>query len=194
MDHHKFRTFESLCNGIASRPTDLDKTFCIFYYACQHIQYSHSSTDQSAEGVFRTGTAVCAGYANFFRGVSVRSHIETIQFYGYSCLSKGAGWDPLHPPQIPKSDHAAVLVIINDYKYLSEPTWGAGGVTDGKWHFDYNPVRFLLPLICTLHDHFPVDGSEKYLETPFPYDRFLRAAHHRPNKFYFRNESHPFTL
>jgi hypothetical protein len=110
----------------------------------------------------------------------------------YSCLSKGAGWDPIHPPAVPKSDHAAVVAIINGERFLCEPTWGAGAECDGKWGFDYNPVRFLLPLVRTLNDHFPLDGSEKYLEDTFPYERFLRVAQHRPNSFDFRNESHPF--
>jgi hypothetical protein len=44
-----------------------------------------------------------------------------------------------------------------------------------------------------MNDHFPVEGSEVYLPRPYPFQRFLRVAKHRPNEHDFHNESHPFS-
>jgi hypothetical protein len=108
-------------------------------------------------------------------------------------LAKGVGWDDLHPPDPPRSNHASVFVVLNGAKFLCEPTWGAGSFIDGVWRFSYNQHQFLKPLECRLNDHFPMDGSEGFLDRPLSYERFLRAVRHRPNEHEFRSESHVFT-
>jgi hypothetical protein len=194
MKGRTFPQYDDLCQAVATRQTDMDRLYCIYYFASHHITYSSDSTDQSAEGVFKSGKAICGGYSNFFEETCKRSGNTSFRIQPFSCLAKGFSWCQLDPPVVPESNHAAILVYIDNYPWLSEPTWGAGGADrkTSKFTFSYNPYRFLQPLICAIHDHFPMNGCEDALPQPLPFDKFVRASSQCPTQNNFRHESHPF--
>jgi hypothetical protein len=39
MESHQFTSYDGLRQGIAGRPTDLDKLLCIFYWAAHNVRY-----------------------------------------------------------------------------------------------------------------------------------------------------------
>jgi hypothetical protein len=193
MTGRKFGSLETLVQTIASRPSEIDKLFCTFHYMAHNVRYSHNSKSQKPADVFMAGIAICEGYAALTEYLAEHSGIKSFEIHHYSSVAKGVGWNPLSPPSPLKSNHASVVLVIDGYPWLCEPTWGAGFQDgSGVTHQQFNSGWFLRPLICTLNDHFPVDGVEQYLGEPFPYDRFLRCPKYQVNEHEFRNESHPF--
>jgi transglutaminase/protease-like cytokinesis protein 3 len=193
MSGRQFRELDVLIQTIARRPTDIDKLFCSFHYMAHNVRYSFDSKSQKPAGVFLPGTAVCAGYSALMHHLATGSGIKDYRIENFSNLSKAFGYDPLNPPPWDKSTHASVLVFIDGYPWLSDPTWAAGHLdNDKQFHKEFSPRQFLRPRICALHDHFPMDGAQQYLTHPFPYERFVRIPKYRVTEFEFRNEAPPF--
>lgn len=125
---------------------------------------------------FQTGKAVCEGYALFVRELCKRTNVTSFQISPYTCQAKAFSWNQLKPPETPNSNHAAVGVVINGYKYLSEPCWGAGHLnSQHTFEPNYKPYQFLQPLICRLNDHFPMDETKKFLDFEYPYPCLLKV-------------------
>jgi hypothetical protein len=114
--------------------------------------------------------------------------------HNFSNQPKGFEWDPVHPPAKPEFTHSAVLVIIEGQKFLSEPTWRTRYSEKSKvGEFNYNRFLFLQPLEAALNDHYPLNGSEKYLDFTYSYKDFLRANKYRGFSIQLHSESHPFS-
>jgi hypothetical protein len=203
LDSLTIMSYDSLCDAIATRPTDMDKLFCIFYWISRNIAYdadgltpgrSYDHDKVSPERVFQNKKTVCAGYSNMFRDLAVKSAVSSFPIHVCSCVVKAFGWNQLHPPKTPESTHSAIIVIIDGFKWLCEPRWGAGTVDDTtkEFTFHYDRARFLVPLVRALHDHFMMDGSEQFLDWPLSYERFLRVPALKGLKYEFKSESHPF--
>jgi hypothetical protein len=193
IEGQKFQTFDALCRAISTRPTDLDKLFCIFYWLSHEVSYDIRSTEHDPEDVFRRRAALCVGYCRFFMEAATRAGVK-YQLRRYSCMAKSFDWDQLHPPAQPSSEHDAVAVQIGDDWWLSEPTWAAGVIDPmtRKFSFAYNRGRFLLPLCRTMNDHYPVGGCESLLPAPFSFPSFVRTPRLDPHPEDLRRESHPF--
>jgi hypothetical protein len=188
-----FKTLDSVIQAISTRGSEIDKLFCAFHYVTHHIQYSCHHACQSAEGVFGCGRASADGYSILVRTIATRSGIESYEIERYSNQSKGWRWNDSNPPIFPKADHVCLVVVIEGHPWLCDPTWAAGTVdSEGNFQFQFNRNWFLRPLICTLNDHFPMEGSERFLGSVFRYKRFVRCPSYWPTEHEFRNESHPF--
>jgi hypothetical protein len=111
MEHQKAPTFDALCRAISTRPTDLDKLFCAFYWLSHNVSYDIASKEHNPEDVFRRRSAVCVGYCRFLIEAATRAGVK-YDMRRYPCMAKGFDWDQLHPPAEPASDHDAVAVQI----------------------------------------------------------------------------------
>jgi hypothetical protein len=196
-----FGSFAELCESVSSRPTDLNKLFCLFFWICHYVEYDleahigSGSPAPSPDDVFASRKATSEGFCLTIREGCERSGV-TFGIEIMSCYSKGYDWKPRTPPKAPTTNHTSLVVIIEGRKWLCDPTWGSGTLLDGEalsFNSEYNRSRFLVPLVCGLNDHFPMDGCESLLDEPLPFERFVRAAAYVPNEFVFRNESHPFS-
>jgi hypothetical protein len=189
-----FPTLGSLIAALSALPTDMDKLFGIYYWTCVNVSYDINERDSTVESVFNRRKAKCDGYSLFYEGMATRLGITQFEFRPYSSMAKGSKWNTLHPPEIPRCTHAAVVVVIDGENWLSEPTWGAGAEgSDGEFHFRYNRARFLQPMICSMNDHFPIYWSaDELFGWSFPYEQFAKIGVYNPNEHEYRNESHPF--
>jgi hypothetical protein len=137
--------------------------------------------------------AVCQGYLALYRTIVDRIGVKDLESLWYQAQAKGMGWNAMDPPATPTANQLSILVKIDGNKYLSDPSWGTGHIDSSKRFVPaYNEGRFLQALICTLNDRFPLNGSEKHLDAPFPYERFLRCPRYQPSRHEFLHESHPF--
>jgi hypothetical protein len=57
--------------------------------------------------------------------------------------------------------------------------------------FHYDPSLFLRPIICTLHDHFPVDDSKNFIYFDYSNETFLKTPQYRYSQCGIHYESHP---
>jgi hypothetical protein len=62
--------------------------------------------------------------------------------------------DQFQPPEAPKVNHAAAVVVIHGYNWLADPAWGAD---------DYTRAQFLRPMIFTINDHLSVSWKDHEL-------------------------------
>jgi hypothetical protein len=115
MEGRKFPSLEALGRALSSRPSDIDKFFCVFHYVAHNIRYSKVRGDQSYGAAFRAGEAVCPGYAGLVTDLAGRCGLSGPAPKGFSCLAKGAGWNDLDPPA---SNHASVLIVYDGLKFL----------------------------------------------------------------------------
>ena len=78
-----------------SARTDLEKARAVYVWMTDNVSYDDESFnsgdfgDNSAENVLRTRKAVCAGFANLFTEIAIKTGIEAITVSGYA---KGYGY------------------------------------------------------------------------------------------------------
>lgn len=196
MDSNTFNDFNSLVAGIKSKfQTNIDKLYAAYYYTTHTIEYDLEALDKeegrnSIEKIFRVKKGVCANYTDFMVQLAKRSGVTSkyMRIHSFTNASKAAGWDDFNPPKKVNYDHGCVFVEIDGERFLSEPTWGAGGCYDsGEFSFDFKPANFLIPYYRGVLSHFPKN------DRTFSYEHFIRLA--KPN---FNNEiafeSNPFQL
>jgi hypothetical protein len=127
MSKQKFPTFESLIKAVGTFPKEIERLYAIFHYAAFHIRYDDELLRMTvrpkvtAEDVFRTGKAICSGYTLFFQAIAERTNIQKIKIHKFSCYGKTGDWYWLHPSD-PKSNHASLLIVIDNEKFLCDPT------------------------------------------------------------------------
>ena len=200
MKTHEFPTVDSLCNYVKSLEDDINKLFAIFTWAALNIIYdmeallSGNIRSTTLEEVFKTKKAVCSGYAVFYIEMTKRTNIDTskIIIKNYSNLSKGYGYNHLNPPKYVKSDHASVFIEINGSKFISEPTWGAGGTVNNEYKHNFRPEYFLIPIYRSLNDHYPCDNTEEMLPFKFPLHDYVKSCKMHLLKRNLKTESIPF--
>jgi hypothetical protein len=108
MDGRKFPSLNALAQAISTRPSDIDKLFCIFYYVIHNIE---------------VGEGDCGAFFRLFCGVAMRCGLTGSEATVYYCFAKVPNWDDPHPPDAPTVNHAAVLVILNGAKFICELSW-----------------------------------------------------------------------
>jgi hypothetical protein len=198
MEGATFPTLDALATGIQTFDQDIEKLYAIYYYICHNIIYNVPLSQMDGhyppivDDIFETKTCVCDGYSLLFRELVKRSQIRDFHVYCYINLTKGHGYDKLSPPSKPIPNHAAVCVVYQCHKFLSEPTWEAGYIDQNVFIFRYNPEWFLRPLVCCLNDHFPHGQSNKAVHCYYPYEFFVRTPEYHGDKTQLRAESHPF--
>ncbi|KAI8596520.1 hypothetical protein EDD21DRAFT_312037, partial [Dissophora ornata] len=129
----------------------------IFTWIAQNIQYNLSGFlsgnrgDNSAEGVLRNKTGVCAGFANLFSALADQQQLGVTQVTG---MARGygieIGGDSLG------GGHAWSAVTINGECLLIDSTWGAGldDPATGEPKM-FKPFYFLMRPEHIIYSHWP---------------------------------------
>lgn len=113
-----------------SARTDLEKARAVYVWMTDNIFYNDAGYnagdygDNSAENVLRTRLAVCAGFANLFTEIAVKSGIEAITIHGYA---KGIGYD--EGDSFDETNHAWNAVKIDGTWKIYDATWGQGAAS-----------------------------------------------------------------
>ena len=101
---------------------DLERAWLLFCWIGQNIKYESGCHQNAAERVFSSRRAVCRGFAGLYRTCCERLNIQCSEISGHTkqaFLQPGAGLGP--------STHAWNRIVLNQFSYLVDPTWGAGG-------------------------------------------------------------------
>ncbi|CAF0893403.1 unnamed protein product [Didymodactylos carnosus] len=166
----------NLIKTLSLNKSDVDKTFIIYYWICQNIEYdvisyfSKNYADQTAEGVFRTKKGVCAGYGNIFQRLCDGVSLQCVKISGYS---KGYKFDP-RTTTFKETDHAWNSVQIDNHWYIIESTWGAGNLNDNKqFKKQFDPYYFFCPPEEFIYDHLPKDEKWQLLVRPISMQEYL---------------------
>lgn len=111
-----------------SARTDLEKARAVYIWMTDNISYNDAGYnsgnlgDNSAENVLKTRVAVCAGFADLFTAIAIKTGIEAITITGYA---KGYGYS--EGDTFDDTDHAWNAVKIDGAWKIYDATWGQGG-------------------------------------------------------------------
>ena len=112
------RTILSLIQKIQENSTnDLENAWLLFCWIGQYIRYDFNCSNNSAECVFQNRTGSSHGFVNLYHECCSLLNIPCIQIKGYAKQS-----DQLKP-----SVHVWNAIVLEQFTYLVDPTWGAGG-------------------------------------------------------------------
>lgn len=206
LDSHKFSSFDMLCKGIKDTfDTDMDKLYAAYYYSTHNIEYDytiyegHNLFDPTTNNVFKTNKGICGDYTRFFIKIAKKTGVDTdkirLEFFINVC--KGSNWKSYNPPTDKKTIetnlHACVYLEIDDCKYMSEPTWGAGRTKKKVFSYEYRKTYFLVPYYTGLLQHFPYESQyfkQTYLFTLEKFSTLNRVSLEREVSL----ESNPFQI
>jgi len=114
-----------------SARTDLEKARAVYVWMTDNVSYndagynSGNTGDNSAENVLKTRVAVCAGFADLFTEIAVKTGIEAVTITGYA---KGYGYS--EGDSFDDSNHAWNAVKIDGAWKIYDATWGQGGASE----------------------------------------------------------------
>jgi hypothetical protein len=160
--------------GLLSRyaVTEAEKARVIYAWIAHHITYdvasyqSRNYGDVTPQGVLRSRSTVCAGYANLYQALAQEMGLEASVIEGYG---RGNGYLVLGSSTI---NHAWNAVRIDRAWYVLDVTWGAGTVSEDRFQPDFNPYYFATPPKQMIYSHFPAQSSWQLLPVPYTKTQF----------------------
>jgi hypothetical protein len=145
--------------------TDTEKIRAVFYWTATNISYdvpnmfapNHLETVQEKiENTLKTKKGVCIHYAEIFNDISNKIGIKCRVIEGYS---KQNG-------TISNLAHAWCAAEIEGKWFVFDPTWGAGGVNNGKFLKKINNNYFKVEPFRIITSHMPFDYMWQFLNYP----------------------------
>lgn len=160
---------ESLAQAVSNiSSSDLEKAEIIYSWIAQNISYDDKGYnkgkygDLSAEGVLKSKVAVCEGFSNLFKELSIASGLEAIKIHGYA---KGYSYEKGH--KFIETNHAWNAVKLNGKWNLVDVTWGRGhGITvNGKLKSinEFNDYWFCTKPEEFIYKHLPENKKHQLL-------------------------------
>lgn len=176
-----------LTDGLSS---DVDKLYVLYHWVVRHVDYDvdayFSGNLRAAAGAqqaFRSGKAVCDGYAELLLLLGRAAGLEIEKVSGYG---KGFSFDPAKAAlgQPLPENHAWNAVKLNGRWQLLDATWDAGHVDALTRQFVRRPYPgryWLSDPALFVSDHFPAEARWQLLERPISRDEFLSLAEIPPD-------------
>ena len=174
-----------------SARTDLEKARAVYVWMTDNISYndddfnSGNFGDNSAENVLRTRTAVCAGFADLFKEIAVKTGIEAITIIGYA---KGYGYS--EGDSFDETNHAWNAVKINGAWKIYDATWGQSSTTeDGRGRMKsskkFDEQWFNVDPKLSVFTHLAEIPDENFLPQNISLTEFERLPHFQPKVFQY---------
>ena len=177
-------------------PDELTRARALFRWIAGHISYnvagfqSGNYGDLSPDGVLRSRSSVCEGYARLGEALGAAMGLEVQVVSGWS---KGYGYTSGQRFDGP-TNHAWMAVRIGGQWRLMDPTWGAGYL-DQSTQFvrRFQEHYFLTAPDAFVFDHLPQDPRWQLLERPISAAEYENLVYLRPMFFLagFRIGSNP---
>jgi hypothetical protein len=151
-----------------------ERTKLVHDFIIDRIRYDHASADgehrapQDADTVLRTGTGVCAGYANLSVALGQAAGLEVVKVTGLVRLRAGEGAEP----------HAWNAVRIDGDWFLFDVTWDDGARTDATPAYGTGYL-FPPPEVFAL-SHRAHQPAWQLLDPPLSEEAFLAQPLVRP--------------
>ncbi|MEL1239609.1 transglutaminase domain-containing protein [Flavobacterium flavipallidum] len=145
--------------------TDSDKIRAVFYWTTINISYDVpnmfvpnqlESPQEKIEKTLKTRKGVCIHYAEVFNDISNKIGIKSRIIEGYT-KQNGA---------IATIAHAWCAAKIDNKWLVFDPTWGAGGVQNGKFVRKLNNTFFKAEPSKIIASHMPFDYMWQFLNYP----------------------------
>lgn len=167
--------------------SDSEKARVIYTWIADNIRYDFEGLlcgqygETDAESVLKSGTSVCAGYANLFKALCTFACLDAKVIPGFS---KASGYSPENPfTPMTKTDHAWNVVCIDGQWHFVECTWGAGyRGKDNTFQKKFEPFYFFTEPKHFIIEHFPWKSDEEgfsylwqLLDNPISLDTYNKA-------------------
>lgn len=151
--------------------TDTEKIRAVFYWTATNISYDVpnmfepnqlQSSQEKIENTLKTKKGVCIHYAEVFNDISNKIGIKCQIIQGYT---KQNG-------KVANLSHAWCAAQIENKWFVFDPTWGAGGVTNGKFVKKLNNAYFKAEPSKIIATHMPFDYLWQFLNYPITNEDF----------------------
>jgi L-rhamnose mutarotase len=178
----------SLIQKLSSHGNQIDRAWIIFYWISQNIRYdtdaffSNKIGMQNSDNVFRSGKAVCEGYASLYAELCNRTGVKCRKVSGYA---KGFGFD-VRQTKFDKTNHAwNIITLDHDHSYFVESTWGSGHLDSITHQYKQNlvPHYFLCRPEEMIYEHLPEDDQCQLLAHPLTLKQYLMLPNTYPEFF-----------
>lgn len=145
--------------------TDSEKIRAVFYWTATNINYDVpnmlapnqvETTQQKIENTLKSKKGVCIHYAEVFNDISNKVGIKSRIIEGYT---KQNG-------KVANLAHAWCAAQIGDKWFVFDPTWGSGGVNNGKFFKKLNNAFFKVEPSKMIASHMPFDYLWQFLNYP----------------------------
>lgn len=149
----------------ANFKTDEEKARAVFYWIAQTISYDvenmnknklYDSEQQIVDEVLNNRKGVCAHYATLFSQICNEAGVKAFVVNGFT-RSDGI---------VAKLSHAWNVAFINSKWCFFDPTWGAGGVMNGRFVRKLNNLYFNTKPEDMIISHYPFDPMWQLLQYP----------------------------
>ena len=191
------RSVPALAAYLARAGSDeITKARALYRWIAGHIDYdvrgfrAGSPGDVSPEGVLRSRSSVCEGYARLAEALGTAMGLQVQVVPGWS---KGYGYTSGQRFDGP-TNHAWNAVRIDGQWRLMDPTWGAGYLDEGtQFVRRFQEHYFLTAPEAFIFDHLPQDPRWQLLDRPVSAGEYADFVYLRPMFFLagFRIGSHP---
>ena len=163
----------------ANFKTENDKIRAVFYWTTSNISYdvknifTPTSIDpqEKITTTLKTRMGVCIHYAEVFNAIANKAGIKTYVIIGYT-KQNGA---------IDTISHAWCASQIDGKWFLFDPTWGSGGINNGKFVKKRNNIYFKVSPEKMIISHIPFDYLWQFLHFPITNQEFYKGIV-EPNK------------
>lgn len=145
--------------------TDSEKIRAIFYWTATNISYDvpnmftpnqFQTVQEKIENTLKFKKGVCIHYAEVFNDISNKIGIKCQIIEGYT---KQNG-------KVDNLAHAWCAAKIENKWFVFDPTWGAGGITNGKFMKKLNNAYFKAEPSKIIVSHMPFDYMWQFLNYP----------------------------
>ncbi len=165
-------------SGLANSVTSTDKTaydraYDIYRWLAENISYDTTYSIYTADGTYENRRGVCQGYSELFcriaEAVGLRADIVT----GKTKDADGS---------IPDMGHAWLFVYTDGNSgILVDPTWGAGGVSDGVFKRNPTDSWFHVDPAWMIFSHLPDNEMYQLMPEKISYQSFLEMPRYEPS-------------
>ncbi len=178
-----------LCDTLTA---EKDKANAIYNWVTHNIEYDvkaftkkQFTTDKKAEKAFRNRKALCEGYSMLFTEMCREAGLKAVNIEGYARDWTFDNGDSLYIPR-----HMWAAVMIDGKWWLTDPTWGAGGLVQApgfwrrmmnkimhqnvgyakrlKFRYKYDPQYFMEDPEAFRFRHLPTDPVWQLTDTVMP--------------------------
>ena len=161
----------------------------VYSWVAHHICYDDNAfntriyTDQSAQSIFKSRKAVCAGYSSLFKAICDAMNLSSVAIDGFA---KGYGFRSGMP--VTGTNHSWNAVKYNDQWHLLDATWGSGYAENinGKAQSKsvYNTYWFDVPAKEFIFSHFPDSSNYQFLGKKYTREQFKKLIYCESNSIF----------
>ncbi len=165
--------WSGLANSITSpSKPDYEKARDIYTWLTKNISYDTSYSIHTADETYEQKRGVCQGYCEMFYRLGEAVGLRTDIIFGKS---------KNHDGTVSDMGHAWLFVYVDGNSgILVDPTWGAGGVDDGKFKSEPTDAWFNVSPEWLIFSHFPDEAEYQLLDSPLSFDSFRRISYLHP--------------